>query len=116
MSKNEFQLAVLALIQEVDPEFNPIKQMVELAKTGSDDAIRLSANKELASYLYPKQRPVDKDGKSDKEIHISILSFGGQQAIATAPGGVEVAIGRVLDPVPLPEPDEEVIDGDYTSG
>lgn len=113
MAKTDFRLAVLALIEEVDPAFNPIKELVHLAKGGQDDGIRLSATKELASYLYPKQRPIDEMGKTGGDLIINVVRFGELEPMTVDTPRGAITIGTELPLVPLPEPVEEVIDADY---
>lgn len=111
MAKTDFRLAVLALIEEEDPTFNPIKSLVRLANNGQDDGIRLSATKELASYLYPKQRPIDEMGKTGGDLIINVVKFGELEAVKVETPMGAITIGNEVPLTPLPEP--EVIDADY---
>lgn len=107
------QLAVMALIQEEDPEFNPIKKMVQLAKASADDHVQLSAAKELASYCYPKQRPIDENGNAGGDVYVTILKFGQQpeqNRITPENKGIELfndipSIGKIIDVTPIEEED-----------
>lgn len=107
------QLAVIALIQEEDSEFNPIKKMVQLAKNSNDDHVQLSAAKELASYCYPKQRPIDENGNAGGDVYVTVLKFGQQpeqDRLSPVNKGVEQfndvpSIGKVIDVTPAEEED-----------
>ena len=115
MSKTDFRLAILALIEEEDPTFNPIKSLVRLANNGQDDGIRLSATKELASYLYPKQRPIDEMGKAGGDLIINVVRFGELAPVTVETPRGAITIGQEVPLAPLPEPEHEVIDADYDS-
>ena len=101
MPKTDKQLAIFALMEEQDPTYNPIREMVKLATTSLDDAIRLSANKELAQYCYAKRRPEDIDGKAGGDVLIQIIKYASQEAIESPVK--KLTDGQVIDVEPLTE-------------
>lgn len=115
MEKSEFKLAVFALIQEEDPEFNPIKKMVNLAKFSEDERVQFNAAKELASYCYPKQRPIDENGNAGGDINVTIIKFGSQpeqDKLTPVNKGMEFfnnvpSIGTVIDVAPIEDNEDE---------
>jgi hypothetical protein len=105
MPKTDKQLAIFALMEEVDSNYNPIKEMVKLATTSIDDGIRLAANKELAQYCYAKRRPEDAEGKSGGDVMIQIIKYAPPEAIASPVK--QIAPEQVIDVKPLTEEDVE---------
>lgn len=117
MAKTEFKLAVLALIEEASPGFNPIKKMVNLHETSLDEGIKFNCLKELAGYVYAKQRPIDENGKSGGDVTINILQFSNQPIPLTKDTVYgEVITGEVLSiDSKIPEPEEELVERDNSS-
>lgn len=51
-----------------DANFCPIQRLIQLAKDSEDEAIQLSATRELAQYIAPKLRSVNISHETDQAV------------------------------------------------
>jgi hypothetical protein len=73
--RSQETLSILAILEEVGAD--PFRVMGEIcADETSPKEIRLSAAKELATYIAPKRRAVDNEGKSADGLVVQIVKFG----------------------------------------
>jgi len=74
---------MLDLIQVVHPGFDPLFNMVKLAKEFYDNGDRKAAfevNKEISSYIYSKKRSVEHTGnKKEDPIQVNIINYSGSK-------------------------------------
>ena len=69
---NKPKRALLRLIQEKYPGYNPAMELVKVAMdTEADENMRFSANKELLQYLEPKLKAVEVVAEVDGTITLS---------------------------------------------
>ncbi len=62
-SKNQPKRALIALLEEKFPGYNPILEMAKLANDiEQDPTIRFNANKEVAQYIEPKRKAMEITG------------------------------------------------------
>lgn len=67
--KDKFKIDVAKMFHEWN--FNPLKNLKDIAENTLDESIRLSANKELAQYYAPKLKAVEHSIQED--IHERLL-------------------------------------------
>lgn len=55
--------SLIAAMQEKYPDYDPVMAMIEIANDPEvDNALRLTASKEVAQYVYPKRKAVEHSG------------------------------------------------------
>lgn len=68
---------LLARLEAKFPEWDPVIAMAERANDESlDDRLRFDAEKEVASYIYPKMRSVEHIGEDGAPFQIVIKKYG----------------------------------------
>lgn len=81
IQKSENTKEMLDIIQVLHPGFDPVLNMIKLAKEFEDKGDRKAAfeiNKEIATYVYPKKRSVEHTGnKKEDPIQVNIINYSG---------------------------------------
>ncbi len=68
-SPNRPKRALLRLIQEKYPNYNPVLELVDVAMDENADAtMRFNANRELLQYLEPKLKAIEITGEDGKAL------------------------------------------------
>lgn len=74
---NKNKIALIERIKEKFPGYCPIEKMCEIALNPINEInIRLTANKEVAQYIYPKLKSIEHKGENGEPITSSLqVSF-----------------------------------------
>ena len=74
---NKPKRVLLSRLQAKYPDWDPVIAMADRANDETqDDRIRFDAEKEVASYLYPKMKSVEHTGEGGEPFQIVIKKYG----------------------------------------
>jgi len=73
-SPNKNKKALIKLLEDKYPGYEPILEMVSIAVDDSNDIrIRFDANKEVAQYIYPKLKAIEVQANVSGDVALRLL-------------------------------------------